>query len=360
MFGNICHPERIHRHPEHIHCHPERKRRISTTALAAILLTSCESIFDLDRLADENMFKMECMVVSQDTVALNLDIVVPLSDHDHQKPDIHQANVDVMIDGRPVLLQKATGAEGNLPIGSLFFSSEISPGAEVKVTATHEYVKSMVAETVMPEVFPDYDIVVNDLVADSVMSEQLYEVEMRFDEEQEGFFGIELLVDSVEDTSGVFYGHKTYSCEIFDPDAYEAASSGAIFGENPDWNSLTEVSYNGHTLYMFKAKSANVFRFRYSSEGNRIEYGYSYGYGDEYGYEETVTEVHYVNKCRFRLYRISEEYYYYSIRDINSLSSLGFSAPSQTYSNVTGGIGVLAGMTLIETPWQKEVTDLNR
>ena len=346
MFGNIC--------------HPERKRRISTTALAAILLTSCESIFDLDRLADENMFKMECMVVSQDTVALNLDIVVPLSDHDHQKPDIHQANVDVMIDGRPVLLQKATGAEGNLPIGSLFFSSEISPGAEVKVTATHEYVKSMVAETVMPEVFPDYDIVVNDLVADSVMSEQLYEVEMRFDEEQEGFFGIELLVDSVEDTSGVFYGHKTYSCEIFDPDAYEAASSGAIFGENPDWNSLTEVSYNGHTLYMFKAKSANVFRFRYSSEGNRIEYGYSYGYGDEYGYEETVTEVHYVNKCRFRLYRISEEYYYYSIRDINSLSSLGFSAPSQTYSNVTGGIGVLAGMTLIETPWQKEVTDLNR
>ena len=53
MFGNICHPERIHCHLERIHCHPERKRRISTTALAAILLTSCESIFDLNRLADE-------------------------------------------------------------------------------------------------------------------------------------------------------------------------------------------------------------------------------------------------------------------------------------------------------------------
>lgn len=355
MFGNICHPERIH-------CHPERKRRISTTALVAILLASCESIFDLNRLADDNMFKMECMVVSRDTVALNLDIVVPLSDHDQRKPDIHQAQVDVMVDGQPVLLQKATGAEGNLPIGSLFFCSEIPPGAEIKVAATHECVKPMVAETVMPEVFPDYDIIVNDLVADSVMSEQLYEVEMRFGEEQEGFFGIELLVDSVEDTSGVFYGHKAYSCEIFDPDAYEAASSGAVFGENPDWNSLTEVSYNGHTLYMFKAKSSNIFRFRYSSEGTRIDYDYSYGYGedDEYYYEETVKEVHYVNKCRFRLYRISDEFYYYSIKDINSLSSLGFSAPSQTYSNVTGGIGVLAGMTIVETPWQKEVTDLNR
>lgn len=353
MFGNICHPERIH-------CHPERKRRISTTALAAILLTSCESIFDLNRLADENMFKMECMVVSQDTVALNLDIVVPLSGHDHQKPDIHQAHVDVTIDGRPVLLQKATGAEGNLPIGSLFFCSEISPGSEIKVTAEHDEVKPMKAETVMPGSFPDYDLIVNDLVADSELSEQLYEVEMRFAADQEGFFGIELLVDSVEDTSGVFYGHKTYSCEIFDPDAYEAASSGAIFGENPDWNSLTEVSYNGHTLYMFKAQSTNRFRFRYSSEGNMIEYDYSYGYGDEYGYEETVTEVHYVNKCRFRLYRISDEFYYYSIRNINSLSSLGFSAPSQTYSNVTGGIGVLAGMTLVETPWQKEVKDLSR
>lgn len=333
---------------------------IFSSALAVIFFTSCESIFDLNRLADENMFKMECMVVSQDTVALNLDIVVPLSDHDHQKPDIHQANVDVMIDGRPVLLQKATGLEGNLPIGSLFFCSEIPPGAEIKVTAEHEEVKSMEAETIMPGEFPDYDLIINDIVPDSEMSEELYEAELRFSAEQEGFFGIELLVDSVEDTSGVFYGHKTYSCEIFDPDAYEAASSGAIFGENPDWNSLTEVSYNGHTLYMFKAKSANVFRFRYSSEGSRIEYGYSYGYGDEYGYEETVTEVHYVNKCRFRIYRISDEFYYYSIKDINSLSSLGFSAPSQTYSNVTGGIGVLAGMTLVETPWQKEVKDLSR
>lgn len=333
---------------------------ISTAVLAVLLLTSCESTFDLSRLKDENMFKMECMVVSQDTVALNLDIVVPLSDHDRQKPDIHQTQVDVTIDGMPVLLQKATGAEGNLPIGALFFCSEISPGAEIKVAAEHKDVKSMEAETVMPGAFPDHDIVINEIVPDSEMSEQLYEIELRFAAEQEGFFGIELLVDSVEDTSGVFYGHKTYSCEIFDPDAYEAASSGAIFGENPDWNSLTEVSYNGHTLYMFKAGSANRFRFRYSSEGDRVDYDYSYGYGDEYYYEETVAEVHYVNKCRFRLYRITDEYYYYSIRDINSMSSLGFSAPSQTYSNVTGGIGILAGMTLIETPWHKEVTDLSR
>lgn len=354
MFGNICHPERIH-------CHPERKRRISTTALAAILLTSCESTFDLDRLKDENMFRMECLAVSQDTVALNLDIVVPLADHNQTKPNIHAADVTVSIDGRPVSVQKATGAEGNLPIGALFFCAEISPGAEIKVTAEHENVKPMKAEITMPEAFPEYELKVTEIASRDDMYEQpLYEVELNFNGGQEGFFGIELLVDSVEDTSGVFFSHKTYSYKIYDPDANEAASAGAIFGENPDWNSLTEVNYAGHTLYMFKAQSTNRFRFRYSSEGDRIDYDYSYGYGDEDYFEETVREVHYVNKCRFRLYRISEEYYYYSIRDINSLSSLGFSAPSQTYSNVTGGIGVLAGMTLVETPWQKEVTDLNR
>lgn len=325
--------------------------------MIALLLSSCERVMDLGQLKADNMFRMECIAVSNDTTALDLDIVLPLKDYQRQKPNIHQADVRVTIDGREVPVHKATGAEGNLAIGSLYLLEEIPGGAEVAVTATHDEVESMSARVTMPEAFPEYELKVKRITSDSDVyyDEPLYEAELSFIGERDGYFGIELLVDTVEDTSGVFYRHRTYSASL--SDSYQDISStGSVLGENPDWASMNEVELKGHIIYVFHGSESNVFRFRYAHEGEKMEYDFSggYGYGEDGLYqEEQPVVIHYINKCRFRLYRISQEYYYYSLRDVNSFSSLGLASPSQTYGNISGGIGCLAALSVTELPWQE-------
>ena len=66
------------------------------------------------------------------------------------------------------------------------------------------------------------------------------------------------------------------------------------------------------------------------------------GYDEEYALE---------------LYRLSDEFYNYAkaqyLVSFNMLSNFGVTPPNFTYTNVSGGLGVVAGLSAVVTPWLK-------
>ena len=79
------------------------------------------------------------------------------------------------------------------------------------------------------------------------------------------------------------------------------------------------------------------------------------GWGDGEGEDEIWMVVSDKSEYRFEMYRLSDEFYNYAkaqyLANFNMLSNFGVSPPNFTYTNVLGGIGIVAGISGDSTGW---------
>lgn len=126
-------------------------------------------------------------------------------------------------------------------------------------------------------------------------------------------------------------------------------------------------SENNETINLISAremeKSGGVIKVAYYYRNNFDddvvqEYSWDYGEGESY-YEKHKCHHTYYLQRKFKVYRLSEEFYHYAMariaQDSNALAEIGLAPAVFAYSNIDGGYGVLAGCACVETDWMENI-----
>ena len=100
------------------------------------LFTSCELPFDLKDLGDRSVLKLYCEVSSGDTTVVDIDVLVPVGDHERTPVKVKPEDVVMTVDGEVVGIREAASDDPGLDPGTLFVVEEFPEGSEICLTAS--------------------------------------------------------------------------------------------------------------------------------------------------------------------------------------------------------------------------------
>ncbi len=307
------------------------------------LFTSCELPFDLKDLGDRSVLKLYCEVSSGDTTVVDIDVLVPVGDHERTPVKVKPEDVMMTVDGEVVEIREAASDDPGLDPGTLFVVEEFPEGSEICLTASSEGTDPIVARTNMPKSLSGslIKLELTDLPGNSyegVEERNVVRARLELPDEMKGcHIGIQYLLKSRTDSCGVTVWDEEYIVQsVYDVTEF---TSDGNFVSNPDFWHLRRMG--GTYIYVWDGTDDYEFIFyhRWDSVSE---------WENEEGATETWT---YDSHFKLRLYAFSEEYFQYHSRTANDFFELGMASPSYTYTNVKGGTGLLGAFRCVETPW---------
>lgn len=303
-------------------------------ALLLILAASaCDKAFDLDFSTDPKLF-LQCSPGPGDTTVIQLNRTVPVGTTMSNELFLESADIKFRVNGISYYVERAVDSAGAIPQGCWFVKAPLEAGDEVTVEATVAGFNPISATTTIPPAVPEFTW---KCTRDSV---------------RVAFYDDPVTED--------WYGLAVY-CErtVIDLD------SGQV---------KTVLRQNLRPLAGLQDG------WWYSMARNYIDIpfnGWAFGYGwtpvrtwPDTGFSEqekttlymTTRDItnywgNYEQRDRFkvRLYRFSKEFFRYGVAldhaRNNDLAEIGLAPAAYAYTNVTGGVGILAGWNVRETDW---------
>lgn len=299
--------------------------RILLALCSLCVLCSCEETFEIDSKGGVSRLFVQCYAGLGDTTFVHIKKAVPVNAS--ETPGFILNSVELCAGGVPVELNKGSG--------TLYWStSPIAPGSELVFEAEAKGLPKVCASSKVPEMLD-------------------FHTEARV--EEYSYAGRVLRMKAVFDKplpEGEYFGacvvtHATFVSGGEVEEVYESSipfSTGAVVGGLSDMmSSAMEINMGGGeyvSVFLFDSGDLtdgsicfNSDCSNYSGEGN----------GDA------------VVEYRLNIYSFSKECYYYfqalNNQDRNFLAQLGLSPPNYSYSNVSGGYGVVAGANLTSGDW---------
>lgn len=362
--------------------------------LALIALASCEIHFELDKASDPVMY-VQYLPSSE----IDAKIMVAYAEPAFDKPaaQAHPFNVSdvtVTVNGAAaVVTEDAEQGSWNRHILHVKAHSAIKPGDEIKVEVSGKDVPTASASTVVPE-RPQIKSIT--FTKDEKDSTDVWKVVMKLGKPvQEGeYYGIKAVKYSEWYTA---YGEDMFHYQIDTIANTEYFNPGQL-ADFADLNSLdldnyASISYQdgfmrselfmgeGMTLLTSRQIEGDTYTFYVNAVDSFVWSEFDFDFdlpdmGDDYDYplpdepdipddteEEEPEEPEpefwmYLgekSQFRFEIYRLSEEFYNYAkaqyLSTFNMLSNFGVIPPNFTYTNVRGGIGIVAGISGVGTQW---------
>lgn len=282
---------------------------------AALMFISCEFDFELDGMDTEPLIHIEA------TLHQNCDTDLPyavqgvraIADNESIKLKNFSLKAYVNDELTDAYLNKESFDKfsGQLDVKSL------EPGDKIRIEAESEGYRSISAETIMPERWAGLDINVNRISSQSI------EIKVRFKDnpDTEDYYGLGLSVES-------FIG-----------DRISSVTSVALRGPSVDGNGYA---------------SFGEMRVSYTDPRSRL-----INICNDHGFNGKEKEMVFIADClesteterreySILAYKLSPEMYRYAVARFdsspwnNSLGFMGLSPVTFTYTNIQGGLGVLA------------------
>ena len=359
-----------------------------------LALFSCEIHFDLEKVSEPAMY-VQYLPSSEMDAQIMVAYAEPAFDKPAKQPHpFSVSDVAITVNGNKASVSIDTDKSSwNRHILNVSVPGGIKAGDEITVTVTGKDVPTASATTHVPECPVIKSVTLTQAVLDS---SDVWKVTMKLDKPvKEGeYYGIkavkrnEWYVASGPDMMNLQVD-TTKSIEYFNPgqvadytdlnsldlDNYVSVSYKDGFMTSEMYMGefltlLTSRQIEGDT-YTFFANAVDSFAwsdFDIDFDlGDLTDYGDYTDYTDDPGDWEEPEDPEepeepeiwiYLgekNQYRFELYRLSDEFYHYAkaqyLSNYNMLSNFGITPPNFTYTNVVGGLGVVAGISGSGTDW---------
>lgn len=345
------------------------KRPLPILLIFIIVLISCERDFDIDTATSGVKLFLQCCPGPGDTTILQLNRTVPIGSKADTTEFLKSADIDVIVNGTALLPERAMDLAGTVPYGSWYVVAPLKAGDEIAVKARIDGLEPISATTSIPgpaprftykccavQVMDHYDYTQMS-VPDSV------HVTFRDDPATEDWYGLALLCERtiVDLDNGEKLVERVNAAPVegtvFEATEYiDIPFNGWAFGYN---RSLVRVwpdaGFSGQEVTLGMPLTGFWLDGTFDVHGDD-EYARFFmagGVDDNGEFIEGNFAEHY--RYKVRLYRFSREFFNYGkaldhIRN-NSLANLGLAPAAYAYTNVIGGVGILAGWTVRETDW---------
>lgn len=295
--------------------------------LSAVMLisASCESEFELKGIDDEDRLHITFIpstFMSSHEMTITGARSVNKPAKEYQSPS--NLSIRLTVNGEDIALEAKDQDH-------FLAHHEFIPGQTVRIEASADGFRPAYAETVIPEPVKEFKTSIAKSDED-YNSRLMVTVEYPDNPETKDMYGA--LV--VQETTAVHKGTTIEACDIY-----------PIYDDFSEAECRTTSFHGTEIAYWNDSKETSGGRQKMEFEFDRINYTI----------EGHTTKIRY----KILLLKVSPEFYrYYNGQwDIenNALSFIGLSAPTFTYTNITGGIGVLGSLSYTESDWIEDPQD---
>lgn len=322
----------------------------SICLLFVVFTVSCDSYFDIGDLVSEERLVMYCMpVAGQDTTVIQLSKSMPIGVSGLPAFGLSGAEVSFTVNGIGKEVCWSEAGEGCVPELCYYSICPIKAGDRVEVSATFKGLPTVKGVSVIPDSFPVDRI---ELICKSV-EDMLMQTRVKFIDPAgtDDYFGIKMVCQEVLCETGEDGTVNEIQLRAIIPCGFD-------FDEEPVFNDRVgldaafnfDYDYYGH-LYIWPDETINGREYTLRLNGAYLvptEFSYTNWDG-----EEVTVKVYY--RYKIYLYRLSAEFYRYlkSVNDNynNQLGEIGLAPLRGSYTNITGGYGVVGGCQIFESPW---------
>lgn len=297
--------------------------------IAATALTSCRDHFDIDSQRNLSKLVVYCFPSQADTTYISVSNSMGVRKVTDIRKAIllHNARVSYTVNGQPRQVQQ-------LADGTFYVIGSHQTGDHVSLLVEHDDYGRAEAHTTVPEstaitlqevrLITEYD-------ADWGSAQDFYQLPATFDDPAAStdYYAVRVHVKGDDQGLGI-----------------DANWPQVYVNDEPLLNRLTAIDED----FGFENDFYQRFYFFNDRDIN----------GQQYTLHLNVKVNHLENRVRnprfqVQLYRLTPEYYHYlkSINDIenNELAQGGFAQLTPTYSNVSGGLGLVAGFWASGSEW---------
>lgn len=319
--------------------------------LVSMVCASCMQPFDL-KLEDDPVIFLEAFPGAEDMVVFTI-LPAYANTNTPLMPEFHP-HIVFTVNGEEIPVVQNTGycVVNKYQETSYIADYKPVPGDKMRVEVTAEGFNPVYAETYIPELFPQRKVDYREVLVGGE-SYNVISVSIDDDPDTDRAYGIQVLYEvlskygdgSTERYSHVYAGGQISDDYDFSPENLEGVT----------------LSFNGwhmHTLWGdLSAWDDDLF----NGERKTMEFTFN-GLHDEF-FEAVQDKVDWEKGGKFTeirhhklvLYTMSEEFHKFAIAQNSRLDNAGMFAglaPSNfCYSNVIGGYGAFAGVSVTETDW---------
>jgi hypothetical protein len=358
------------------------KKTLALLLTALPLLCGCEYDFPLKSAGDEDRLTVVAAVNEDGTMFVDVETTVPINKYaDGDKADTSLTKLELSVNGRPCALvrQDSLYKESSLS-GNRFWKTvePIRPGDEVEIAAKGASTKEVRSTFTMPSapVISSIESGVHVSELSDLADYGLFDVRVKSqyfkvriaDASDEDYYGIRLLR---ERNSTFIYENgevdNTTQTSYEDIQDSESGSSAIQYGTNrffcADYDGITANRYtypNGTYLFpgsILRDGAVEFISYYYPSGDFKREQSYWEQDPDTGEYHEYKVKYRLIEKISYRiqLYKVSPELYHYCrslyMIDNNLFAEVGLSPSNFSYTNITGGFGVLGGLSATQSDW---------
>ncbi len=362
------------------------KKYVHILLLLALAAVSCEIPFKLDDVSEPAIY-VQYLPCSGAQNGIKIGYASPaFGKADMSKRPFNVSDVTVTVDGVKAAVEEINSEEAwNMHTLSLTGLPELKPGSEVALSVKGNGVPDVHSSTVIPQK-PVLKSV--ELIQEMVDTNSVLRVVVKLDKpvEEGEYYGIKAYVRS---TTVTLQGRSILDCRTDTTVIVSSFTPGKI-ASYADLNSLdldnyTSVGYqNGfldtglfsgsamtllsqrqfdgdtYTFYANSFDSFDAFEGMFDLNGGEIPQtppDFEWPEGEE-GEEEPPTfymVLSFDHEYRVEIYRLTDEFYNYAkaqyLSTFNMLSNFGVTPPNFTYSNISGGLGIVAGLSVVSSDW---------
>lgn len=319
--------------------------------LVSMVCASCMQPFDL-KLEDDPVIFLEAFPGAEDMVVFTI-LPAYANTNTPLMPEFHP-HIVFTVNGEEIPVVQNTGycVVNKYQETSYIADYKPVPGDKMRVEVTAEGFNPVYAETYIPELFPQRKVDYREVLVGGE-SYNVISVGIDDDPDTDRAYGIQVLYEVLsmyEDGSTERYSHVYAGGQISDD--YDFSP------ENLEGVTLSFNGWHMHTLWGdLSAWDDDLF----NGERKTMEFTFN-GLHDEF-FEAVQDKVDWEKGGKFTeirhhklvLYTMSEEFYKFAIAQNSRLDNAGMFAglaPSNfCYSNVIGGYGAFAGVSVTETDW---------
>ena len=366
------------------------KKYVHILLLLAFAAVSCEIPFKLDDVSEPAIY-VQYLPCSGAQNGIKIGYASPaFGKADMSRRPFNVSDVTVTVDGVKAAVEEINSEEAwNMHTLSLTGLPELKPGSEVALSVKGNGVPDVHSSTVIPRK-PVLKSV--ELIPEMVDTNSVLRIVVKLDKpvEEGEYYGIKAYVRS---TTVTLQGKSMFDCQTDTTVIVSSFTPGKI-ASYADLNSLdldnyTSVGYqNGfldtglfsgsamtllsqrqfdgdtYTFYANSFDSFDAFEGMFDLNGGEIpqtppDFEWPEGEeGEGEGEEEPPTfymVLSFDHEYRVEIYRLTEEFYNYAkaqyLSTFNMLSNFGVTPPNFTYSNIIGGLGIVAGLSVVSSDW---------
>lgn len=306
-------------------------KHIICLTLLCLLCQACEiEITDYPE-ASPKLF-LQCCPGPQDTTVIQLYRTIPIGSRYEGSPYLSDANLQVKVNGVIQRVEYADKWVGSVPIGCWFVPNGMYDNDAVEIEASLKGGEPIHATTSVPAKIPYFQYEI---------SEGVVSVSFTDNHQEKSWYGLAVICErtvSQNDSSYVETGYLT-------PIQEASGTTGMAISKN-----YLDIGFNG---WAFGGRRS-VVRIWSSDLFENDKVNLHMGLGDAFWLNVFRGEYDEVRRYKVRAYRFPIEFYKYAA----SLSNMhdryavyGFLRTDVSYSNVTGGFGLLSGWNVKETDW---------